>query len=307
MTATPTTFDDGSAVRFSHGGVEIARYVHRPGDVQLESPRPYLHPVRTLGGELVTLLRPHDHVWHKGISWSLPHVGAHNFWGGPTYVRDQGYEQLANNGAMVHETFAAPWPGGGSASGSGSDAGSRVDEELRWETQDAGDVVVREHRHVGARVLDEQAWVLDFRSEMTNVCDVELPLGSPTTHGRPNAGYGGLFWRGPRAWTDATLLAPAIAGGDELRGQRAPWMGCSGRHDGNDAASTLVIVDRGDNPGGVPRWFARSAQFAALCPAPFFSQEVAFLPGQTLTFAYAVVVADGPSDPDRAAELVSLI
>ncbi len=39
-----------------------------------------------LAGDTVPLFRPHDHVWHKGIAWSLPHVGEHNFWGGPTYV-----------------------------------------------------------------------------------------------------------------------------------------------------------------------------------------------------------------------------
>lgn len=297
--SVPGKRDDGTAVTFALDGHALARYVYRPTDAQLESPRPYLHPIRTLAGEVVSLLRPHDHVWHKGIAWSLPHVGQHNFWGGPTWVRERGYEQLDNNGSMVHDAFAAP-----DADTDPTAAG--LVEELRWETQGAQAVVVRERRHLGIRVLDEQAWVLDFRSEMTNVSAVDLPLGSPTTHGRDNAGYGGLFWRGPRAWTDATLLAPGVAGGDELRGRRAPWMGCTGRHDGSGRASTLVMVDRGDNPGGVPRWFARSSQFAALCPAPFFSQEVAFPPGRTLTFDYAVVVADGASDPDRAADLVDL-
>ena len=70
--------------------------------MQLESPRPYLHPVRTRGGDLVTAFRPHDHVWHKGIAWSLPVVGEHNFWGGPTYVHGQGYVQLENDGSMDH-------------------------------------------------------------------------------------------------------------------------------------------------------------------------------------------------------------
>ena len=78
----------------------LAEYVHRPTDVQLESPRPYLSPIRTCGGELVSLFRPHDHVWHKGIAWSLPVVGDENFWGGPTFVSGQGYVQLPNNGTQ---------------------------------------------------------------------------------------------------------------------------------------------------------------------------------------------------------------
>ncbi len=50
--------------------------------------------------------------------------------------------------------------------------------------------------------------------------DRAIPIGSPTTRGRENAGYGGLFWRGPRSFTGGSVLAPGVAGGDELRGIR---------------------------------------------------------------------------------------
>ena len=65
------------------GELPLARYVYRPDVPQLESPKPYLHPVRTLAGDVVTAYRPPDHVWHKGIQFALPHVGTENFWGGP--------------------------------------------------------------------------------------------------------------------------------------------------------------------------------------------------------------------------------
>ena len=57
---------------------------------------------------------------------------------------------------------------------------------------------------------------------MRNVSGRAIPLGSPTTRGRENAGYGGLFWRGPRSFTGGSILAPGVAGGDELRGIRSP-------------------------------------------------------------------------------------
>ena len=78
------------SVQVAHRGRDLLTYVYAPDDVQLESPRPYFHPITTLGGDLVSLFRPHDHVWHKGIAWSLPVVGDENFWGGPTFVRDAG-------------------------------------------------------------------------------------------------------------------------------------------------------------------------------------------------------------------------
>ena len=50
-------------------------------------------------------------------------------------------------------------------------------------------------------------------------------------------------------------------------------MGFSGRHDGSGGASTVVMVDDPGNVQHPPQWFARTEEFACLCPAPFFSEE----------------------------------
>ena len=240
--------EDGDRVRIVADEAVLAEYVHRPTDVQLESPRPYLSPIRTLGGELVSLFRPHDHVWHKGIAWSLPVVGDENFWGGPTFVSGQGYVQLPNNGTQRHRSFEQPADAAGPAP-------ARIVESLDWVTE-AGETLFEERRTLAARILDDDAWLLGFETRMANVSGRAIPIGSPTTRGRENAGYGGLFWRGPRSFTGGTVLAPGVAGGDELRGIRAPWMGFSGRHDGSGGASTVVMVDdRGERaaPAAVVR------------------------------------------------------
>ena len=284
-------------VRFTAGDAVLAEYVHHPTDVQLESPRPYLSPIRTLGGELVSLFRPHDHVWHKGIAWSLPVVGDENFWGGPTFVAGEGYVQMPNNGTQRHRGFEIEADVADGAS-------ARLVESLDWVTE-ADETVFDELRTIVARVLDDAAWLLAFETRMTNVSGRPIPIGSPTTRGRENAGYGGLFWRGPRSFTGGTLLAPGVAGGDELRGTRAPWMGFSGRHDGSGGASTVVMVDDLGNMQHPTQWFARTEEFACLCPAPFFSEEHEIGPDDTLVLRYGVVIADGASDPGRAASLAA--
>lgn len=83
-------------------------------------------------------------------------------------------------------------------------------------------------------------------------------------------------------------------------------MGFTGRHDEVDTASTVVIVDDADNPAHPPQWFARTEWFGCLNPAPFFSEEIDFDPGETLRFRYAVVVADGDADASRAGDLAAL-
>ena len=294
--------DVGRAIDVVLDGTTLAQYVYVPTDVQLESPRPYVHPVRTRRGDLVTGFRPHDHVWHKGIAWSLPVVGEHNFWGGPTFVRGEGYVQLPNNGEQRHVAFERDQATDAAGRVGPATGTARVVERLEWITQ-AGESIFEEERTLAASVLDDDAWLLGFATRLTNTTDRPIPIGSPTTRGRENAGYGGLFWRGPRSFTGGRLLAPGLAGGDELRGTRAPWMGFSGRHDETDTASTIVMVDDPANLQHPPQWFARSDDFACLCPAPFFSEEHVVEPGATLVLRYGVVIADGESDPERAARL----
>lgn len=296
----------------------LAEYVHRPTDVRLESPRPYFSPIRTLSGEVVSLFRPHDHVWHKGIAWSLPVVGDENFWGGPTFVRGQGYVQLPNNGEQRHRDFtagvaaadaardasapSAPAPASADAVAVAVADAARLVETLDWITE-AGEAVFEERRTIAATVLDDASWLLGFETRLRNIADRDIPIGSPTTRGRENAGYGGLFWRGPRSFTGGSVLAPGVSGGDELRGTRAPWMGFTGRHDGSGGASTVLMLDDPGNVQHPPQWFARTEEFACLCPAPFFSEEHTVAAGETLVLRYGVVIADGASDPDRAAAL----
>jgi Methane oxygenase PmoA len=284
------------SVTVAAGDVELFTYTYRPDTPVLESPKPYLHPVRTLAGDVVTLFRPHDHVWHKGIAWSLPNVGEHNFWGGPTYLRDREYVQLDNNGSAVHRELTAL-----SANGDRADLAHRLD----WISQ-AGQRVIEEQRAVSAVVLDDTTWALVFDTAMTNVSGARLVFGSPTTNGRPNAGYGGLFWRGPRSFTRGIVQSSLGAGGDDLRGTRTEWLGFRGQHDETGRWSTIVMVDDADNPRHPPLWFTRSEEFACLCPAPFFDEEMPLPHEETLRFRYAVVVAAGDRGEGGSKDLADL-
>jgi hypothetical protein len=287
---------EGRRVRACWDGTELFSYTYVPPEAQLESPRPYFHPVRTLQGDLVSLYRPHDHVWHKGIAWSLPNVGPENFWGGPTYRRRDGYVQLDNNGAMRHESFDLAAIRADTA---------RVDERLSWTT--AGDQTwFTERRRVGAAAWpDAAAWTLAFETTMRNVSGHPVRIGSPTTEGRENAGYGGLFWRGPRSFTNGRVITPDgdSREGREFMGWRGPWLAFAGRHDGNGRASTVVFRDSPANFSFPSQWFVRSSRYACLCPAPFFSEEYEMTSGSSLTLRYDVIIADGDLDASACGRL----
>jgi hypothetical protein len=93
------------ALPLACGDTRVGSYVHRPALAARLSPRPYLHPLTTLGGATVTELMPADHRHHLGVGVAVPDVAGRNFWGGRTFVRDQGPTELDNHGQQRHLRF----------------------------------------------------------------------------------------------------------------------------------------------------------------------------------------------------------
>jgi len=274
-------------------GDVLAEYVYAPSEPQLESPRPFLL-LRTPDGAPATAYRPADHVWHKGLSLALPVVGQENFWGGPTYVHGEGYVQQPNNGAQVHRSFRL----------TSADGVARVDEMLDGVAED-GRALLAEARTLTARRLGAGAWALTWRSALRNVTAEPLGFGSPTSKGRANAGYAGIFWRGPEAWTGGEILGPGGPAGDAARGEPGPWLAFVAP----DRSAGVLMLDAAASapPTGNP-WFARSEEYAGLNPAPFFYDETVLAPGASLVLAAAVVVgtaAVAELAPTAGAALVS--
>ena len=227
--------------------------------------RPYFN-VFTRNGIKVTDVGPADHPWHTGLSLAIAHVGAANFWGGPTFVRGKGYVQLRNNGTMKHEGFDHRTTSG-------------FRERLSWVTE-PGEHILSEVRDVATTESDDH-WTLDFATSLTNVSTTRLIFGSPTTNGRPDAGYGGLLWRGPASFTGGTVLGARM-------GEVSPWLAYVTKQ------ATLVFL--APSPTW---WYVRSEPFAAVCPAPFFHKEYSLGMDESLHLRYRVVIADGAWDETR--------
>lgn len=267
----------------------LFRYVYEPETAQVESPRPYFHPLRTLAGNKVSIFRPYDHVWHIGLSMTSANLSSENFWGGPTFVKDKGYVQLDNNGRVQHS-------GWGKIS---CDERLHCIEQLQWINHE-GSTWINEEREISVNEIDqaEGYWSLDLSFKLLNVSGHPLLFGSPTTAGRPMAGYGGLFWRGPRSFLRGKVLLAGSEEGDPM-GAASPWLAFSGRHDGTGDRSTLLFLDQPTNPRFPNKWFVRSDPFAAVSCA-FMFDEVYTLPAdETLALSYRVVLANGEWSRER--------
>ncbi|GAA2963387.1 PmoA family protein [Streptomyces enissocaesilis] len=271
-------------------GRPVGRYTYRPALGARLAPRPYLHPLSTLGGLPVTEEMPDDHVHHLGVGLAVPDVAGHNFWGGSTYVRDQGPTELDNHGVQLHQGWRQRDPDG-----------SGFVEELSWRAgADAADrtgELLREHRTVAATALDDTAWALDLTFSLTNTSGGDLSIGSPATNGRAGAGYGGFFWRAPRQAAAPTAFTEAGEGEDAVHGRAADWLGLAG--DGWTLVFAGATADTRRDP-----WFVRTAEYPGVGSALAWSDRLPVPAGETVVRRVVTVVADGRLDRDASAAYV---
>ncbi len=253
-------------------GVPVADYANGNGLDPVLSPRPYLHPVRTLGGILVTDVQPADHQWHLGISVALADVGGWNFWGGRTYRRGQGYVWRADHGRIEHAGFEQ----------FGDDG---FTETLHWLTPH-GELLLAERREVKARPAG-CGWELQLVTTLTNAAGRPLRLGSPATNGRAGAGYGGLFWRLPSAHAPHVYTATAT-GEQAVHNRAARWLAWT------DRAAGFTLVFTGTNPATRDDpWFVRVEDYPGVGSQLAARDPLTLPPGGAVTRGLRTLLADG--------------
>jgi hypothetical protein len=249
------------------------------------SPRPFIHPIHTPSGVVVTDLAPADHPWHAGLSLAVADVSGDNLWGGNTFVAGQGYVLRDDHGRMEMSGPIEVVTEG--------ELRSEVRFDVLWRDR-RGEPIIAERRTIGGATMSLAAgWVLTARSELTNLTSRPLAFGSPGTRGRPDAGYGGWTLRlAPRlrGCEVLTSTAPSVEVGEAAMGQAADWV-C---YRGNEV--TLVMIDEVSPRANSP-WYVRAEDFPAVGPAPFFREVVQLAPQAELSLGVAVIVADGTHEP----------
>ncbi|WP_299033321.1 DUF6807 family protein [uncultured Pseudokineococcus sp.] len=279
---------DEVLVRAEVGGTAVAEYRDGRGTIPTSSPRPVLHPVRTLAGVVVTATHPKDHDWHTGAGMAVPDVDGTNFWGGGTYVHGQGYVLREDHGTVVGEAPEA-LPDG-------------FRQHLAW-TGPHGAVRLREERTVRWAPLDDRTWRLTFASALTS--ETGAVLGSPGSGGRAGAGYGGFFWRFPPC-DDVRVLTATASGEEAVHGRAAPWIAWSADFwagPGTSGPATVVLVAAPGPAGDVDPWFVRAAEYPGIGSSLAQDSPLVLPAGEPLTRRFDVAVADGRLDRASAAAL----
>lgn len=238
------------------------------------APRPFMHPVRTLGGIVVTDAHPADHDWHLGASIGVQHANGVNFWGGPTYTQDLGYRWRTDHGRI--ETTALTRTDNGFTATANWITPAEVTllmEETSWRL------------HPSA---DPRAWRFVTRTTL-RARDEPVELGSPGTNGRVGGGYGGFTWRFPSA-SDVDVRTSGATGEEATHGTKSPWIAFSARFPDGEATVALAADD--PRTASDP-WFVRVADYQGIGSALAWTEPVLLDAGASVTLSFRGLVADG--------------
>ena len=239
------------------------------------APRPYLHPLRSKAGIVVTDAGPADHRHHLGLSVAFSDVNGTNFWGGSTYTAANGPALLANHGTQIPYGWQQT---PGEASGS-----------VSWLSRNGGEIGVEQRRIQYFHDAGAGAWGLSMSSVIVPAAGIQrLEVSSSAVKGRKGAGYGGIFWRFPESAGEPVVLSEAGTGAVAAHGSLSPWLSIGMVIDG--APVTVLLAQEA---GRILPWFVRAEGYLGAGPAVAWDEPAVVDQHNPLKLALHAVIHDG--------------
>ena len=281
---------DGSRIDVAISGQPFTSFYFGP-----EATKPYLHPLRSVDGTIVTRGYPMeeiageqtDHRHHRGVWFSHGNVNAIDFWANEPEQRGRGMKK----GVIAHRSLDSVK--------SGTDSGS-ISATFDWNDL-SGDTLVSERRTMVFRRVDGNNLV-DFDIVLTAEEDsvrfadtkegtfaVRMATELEEQHFRAKGiARTGTITNARGAKTEANTW-----------GKRSPWVDYSGSITGQPKG--IAIFDHPSNPKHPTYWHVRGyGLFAAnvFGEHDFFADasrdgSITLSKGETLRFRYRVIIHQG--------------
>ena len=243
----------------------------------------YIHPAWTPAGRVVTDDYPPDHKHQRGIwfSWTKTEFeGRHpDFW------------NLGDQTATIRFTEMGP-----TADGPVFASFAPHHEHLDTKAPGGPKVILKEQWAVrvwNAGGPDAGYFLWDLTSRQQ--CVADSPLRLPKYH------YGGLGYRGNRAWlTEVAMKTSEGKGRKDGNESTARWLDLAGPLDGGQAGCLILI-----HPSNFryPQPLRLNPKQPQICVAPSQGGDWEIKPGEEYVSHYRFVIHDGPMDDATAERL----
>jgi hypothetical protein len=234
-------------------------------------PKPCVHPLRTAKGHQLSGFEMSDHIWHRGLWFTIKFIRETNFW-----EEQSPFGIQVSKAQPICELISA-------------DA-MRTTHLLDW-TSDATGVVFNEKRTLTFHLPASGVGAIDWTSQLHATQDLTLDRTPFTTWG----GYGGMSFRASRELHDSSFLLPNGETVTALTGQRHDWVVLQSSVDeGPGERVSVGMIDHPANPRGQSPWYCKCAQgFTFMNAAFLFHEPMTLRRGETLRFCYQILYRDG--------------
>ncbi len=303
MAGLSAAFSEGLAaqVRLTRNGEQVDIVINGKPFTSFhfgaDSPKPYLHPLRSVNGTELTRGFPleivpgedHSDPHHRGLWFTHGDVNGVDLW---TEGPGTGRIVLKTLGRLV----------GGAETGS-------LSAEFEWQDA-AGKPLVEEDRTMSfTQVVGE--YIIEFQATLRPAGTEKVIFGDTKNGSFAIRVANALSERSEKCPVDCVGHMTNSQGGHgekEIWGQRANWVDFSGEVNGQKWG--IAMFDHPGNPGHPTAWHARG--YGLLAANPFGAREfsgnktptggLTLPPGSSVTFRYRVLVHAGDAITSRVAE-----
>ena len=260
-----------------------------------EAPKPYLHPLRTANGKIVTRGFPmediageaRDHPHHRGLWYTHGDVNGIDFW-----MNEANYKGSGKRGKIVTKKIGEVK--------SGNKSGT-IHAVFEWQEPN-GEPLLTEDRTM-TFYSDPRLRTIDFDVVFTAVNKVKFGDTKEGTFAIR------LVDALDEKHTGKMVSAEGKAGEKEVWGKRSPWVDYHGQLDGE--AVGITIMDHPGNPKHPTYWHSRAYGLFAANPFgehDFYNDKtkdgsMTLEPGQKMRFRYRVVIHPGDTQSAGVADL----
>lgn len=256
-----------------------------------EQDKPYFHPLRTPKGYNLTLERPKDHPWHRGLWFSWKDINGVNYWEedpeigvaeGRSIIKAVSIEKLKNFSAKII---------------------------LNISYEEKGVPQITEKRVIEiSSPQDREEYTIQFHQSFEILEDLRLYLEKPAKHGGVEwGGYAGLSFRASDSLVNHQFTTSSgWVNSDNITGygEKERWMDMTAKVMGSQEYVGLTIFDSPDNPrfpSPYYVWFAKG-EHAFFTPSLLFDGPMDLKKGESLLLNYLVLVHDGKKSNEQLSQ-----
>jgi len=266
-----------NSVALTNGAMIVWRLNHDP-----KEDKPYIHPLATTDGSVLTWHRPADHIWHRALWFSWKTINGLNYWeeDRKTYL-SRGRTDIKNVKVTLNKDFSA-----------------KAEIVLSYHPPSKPEVLSEKRIIEFGAPTKDGLYRIDWSATFTAVgADAVLdrtPIKGEKG-GKGWGGYAGLSIRMARETRGWSIIDSKGRKDMKIHGQpEAVWVDASGKTTSGKNAGVAIFDHPSNTRHPSPWYIAKGMPYFS--PALLYNKPLTLKKDQTLTLKYRIIVHPGLAD-----------